>query len=1436
MANARGWMGCSAVLVIVLGAGASAHAAHAARADSAPTPADTVPEVLRPWIGWVLHGPAEEQLACPQLNGREDDRVCAWPARLSLAVTDKGGTFSQEWEVFHAGLAKLPGSDEHWPLDVRVDGKPAAVVSSDDNPALELAPGHHQVTGRFVWDESPPDSVAVPAETGLLALTVNGKRVDFPGRDEDGQVFFGRNVEEVAEADSIDISVHRKLIDDVPLRLITRLQLAVSGKNREVVLGRALPAGFEAQAVEGGLPLRFDPDGHVRIQVRPGTWTILVTARRVAAGDSVTRPRPEGLWKDGEEVWVFESHPALRVVDLSGAPAIDPAQTTLPDEWKTLPAYALPPGATLALAERRRGDSDAGPDQLQLSRRLWLDFDGGGYTVSDQISGLFTRSWRLVGAAHTRLGRVAINGQDQFITRDAEGHEGVEIRSGRANISADSRIEGRRWHVPATSFLLDFQSVSTTLMIPPGWRLIHATGADKVTGTWIDRWSLLNFFLLLVTTLAAQRLFGWRLALLAFVGIGLSITESDAPAAVWLAVLVGEALARALRAGKLHMVARWYRIGAWIALASILFPYAVAEVRRGVHPAAERESGDGVAERYVSAVASGYTSDAVPPASQPPAFPLRASSPAVEEQSRAGGSFASGSLSQSEDKKADAEGGKAGGGDRRYKGFLGSKSVSQNRSAYDPSVVVQTGPGLPTWSWDAASLTFNAPVRQDQELQLWLAPPPVNLALSLARAALLIALALLILRRPMRLGSAWHESPPLLGGAGPRAGIVLLLLTTTAVLAASSGLARAADPTTPSPELLEQLKQRLLEPPRCAPDCGAINRLALEATRRELQLVLEVSAAARTAIPLPGNLKDWVPAEVRLDGKSVPPLVHTDDGTLWLALPAGAFRVEMTGPLPARETIQIALPLKPRFVSAHVRGWTLDGLHEDGAADESLKLSRAGGGAEREEAPPDEPGASVSLAPFLRVTRTLHLGLKWEVETVVARETPTGAPVVIDVPLLPGEAVTTAGVRVDKAKAAVNVSLGPDATELNWQSTLTESPALRLRADPAFARSWSETWLVDLGATWHATFAGIPPIQRADADGARTAEWRPWPGEEVRIELSRPAGAGGQTLTIDTAELEVSPGTRMTRASLSLSLRSSRGTQHAITLAAGAELEGVTLDGRPVPLHLESDGRHLVLPIAPRKQVFAISWREPTPLTAIFRAPAVDVGVPATNVITQIHLAEAPRWMLWVAGPRLGPAVHIWSIVVVLLVLGWVLGRTRLTPLRWWDWTLLGIGMAQLPLQAAGVVALFLLALGWRARNPVVGRALLFDLSQIAFVGLTIAAVAILFGAIEQGLVSHPDMRVVGNGSNDQMLRWYQDRTLPLLPRPWIVSAPLMVYRGAMLAWSLWLALACLRWARWVWTCLREHGWWRPLRTRRAAPEAPAVPPAPAEAPEGNQT
>ena len=41
----------------------------------------------------------------------------------------------------------------------------------------------------------------------------------------------------------------------------------------------------------------------------------------------------------------------------------------------------------------------------------------------------------------------------------------------------------------------DFQSVSASLNLPPGWRLFHASGADDAP-SWLRRWDLLDLFLL----------------------------------------------------------------------------------------------------------------------------------------------------------------------------------------------------------------------------------------------------------------------------------------------------------------------------------------------------------------------------------------------------------------------------------------------------------------------------------------------------------------------------------------------------------------------------------------------------------------------------------------------------------------------------------------------------------------------------------------------------------------------------------------------------------------------------------------------------------------------------------------------------------------------------------------------------------------------------
>ncbi len=92
----------------------------------------------------------------------------------------------------------------------------------------------------------------------------------------------------------------------------------------------------------------------------------------------------------------------------------------------------------------------------------------------------------------------------------------------------------------------------------------------------------------------------------------------------------------------------------------------------------------------------------------------------------------------------------------------------------------------------------------------------------------------------------------------------------------------------------------------------------------------------------------------------------------------------------------------------------------------------------------------------------------------------------------------------------------------------------------------------------------------------------------------------------------------------------------------------------------------------------------------------------------------------------------------------------------------------------------------------------------------TVLALVALVTAVQSGLLGQPDMQVTGNGSSEAALYWYLDRSGAVLPRPWVVSLPTLVYRGAMLAWALWLASACLAWIRWGWGAFASGGLWRP--------------------------
>ncbi|HER63434.1 MAG TPA: hypothetical protein ENO11_05610, partial [Desulfobacteraceae bacterium] len=353
---------------------------------SCPPPAPaisspSIPDLLLPWKDWVLHG-YEEQVFCTPQADNPARLQCDWPSQLSLELTDSGGSFTQSWLVQHEQWIRLPGDLENWPEKVTVDENPALVIARQGVPQVKLKPGEYTIKGDFSW-VSMPEYLTVPRHSGIVALSLDDRSIHFPELDEQGRIWLQADKQKEEKVENRLAVKSFRLIDDrIPLKMDIFLQLDVSGTPREITLGPVFPVGrFIPLSLNSFLPARLEQDGRLRVQVRPGQWNLTLTARHVGQVSSLQfRPPEDGHWP-GEEIWVFNSHPDLRVVEIEGVPAIDPLQTSLPPQWQKYPAYRLLAGETMQFKEIKRGDPQPAPDQLSMNRSIWLRFDGSGYTL-----------------------------------------------------------------------------------------------------------------------------------------------------------------------------------------------------------------------------------------------------------------------------------------------------------------------------------------------------------------------------------------------------------------------------------------------------------------------------------------------------------------------------------------------------------------------------------------------------------------------------------------------------------------------------------------------------------------------------------------------------------------------------------------------------------------------------------------------------------------------------------------------------------------------------------------------------------------------------------------------------------------------------------------------------------------------------------------------
>jgi hypothetical protein len=362
--------------------------------------------------------------------------------------------------------------------------------------------------------------------------------------------------------------------------------------------------------------------------------------------------------------------------------------------------------------------------------------------------------------------------------------------------------------------------------------------------------------------------------------------------------------------------------------------------------------------------------------------------------------------------------------------------------------------------------------------------------------------------------------------------------------------------------------------------------------------------------------------------------------------------------------------------------------------------------------------------------------------------------------------------------------------------------------------SWSETWIFNVGQIWHAEYAGLPPTPPAFQDASfYSPEYYPRPGETLTVNLSRPSPAGGDTIAVDAVDYTRDVGARVSESKLYFEYRSTRGMEHVITLPDGSELEYVELDGRDIPLRL--DGNSIAIPITPGEHDVEIGWRDGNGVTMSAAMPTVDLGGGASNIRSTLNLPP-DRWVLFTYGPTLGPAILYWPELLVFALAAFVLGRIPLSPLRTHEWLLLGFGLSTFAWPVLFLFAVWAFTLSWRGQTELHLSRRWFNTAQVGLCLLTGAAIVALLGSIPIGLLGQPDMQIV-SPVEFGTLSWFMDRSAGATPDAGLVSVSQWFYRFAMLAWSLWLSFALLRWLPWAWRAFSHGGYWRG-KVERSAP------------------
>lgn len=1366
---------------------------------------------LEPWVSWVQERHPEWQCA-----KNEDDFICSWPGRMSYTLRSDGADFTFDVQMSKSGVVNLPSAAGFFPHSLKFSDDKGNEVTSfvsakDGLVSVKLPKGIFKITGKLSWSVIPPE-IPLPSSVGIVELSfdpvIAGKWV---AKRVGDSLLLEEPQKQERQQDSIGLSVIRRITDSSPLEIETILRLRASGRSRLLQFGKILPANSTPVSIDSPVPFQLKADGDLSIQLSASEFDVHIRSLLPQPVTEISLPKPIVVEWPTEEIWSWNPDDRFRSVEFTGGEPVHNDLKILPTEWKGDAAFILKPGASAKLNELRRGEQLAPPDSIEVDREIWMDLNGDGLTIADDLRGTLQRGTRVNALSENLIGRASLYNEPILVSKDPDkGLSGVELRDQGIELSTVARVDGSKT-ISAAGWDIVASRVAGVLNLPPSWKLITIIGATNVTGAWFDSWTLLDLFLGILIVLSAHKLMGKWVAGAAFVSVLLNHLEFLAPQMLFIHLLiitvirmiVGERpiWSTLLRGLQVLTFAVWgLQILAFAKLqfTQFLFPQLQAGTRYrtvlqdiiasidsyfltwplllliaafiilALMWIFKATSWKGKIGRTI--LAGILALIAIPALIAPLMIGLVTSHSSYEGQqyprSQAIGGDASYSAVAPASKRKELN---------IMQEMQGEQYEDKKINVYGNKALV-AGPATPTWNWRQHHFAVIGPVTPEAQMRIVVLTPTWTRLFSLLRALGMLWFLILVGKKlQLKLP---NPSSAYANGAA----LILLLVCST--------YSNKSEAQFPSQEILNELEQRL-EQKRCHdPVCASIIESGITIHERDLTLSLKISSDGVSSITLPGPVNIFAPSSFVVNGKPSVAIRGEADGFLRVQTEPGISTIEIKGALPTTDSFSLQFPQTPLYTHLSTSGWTSQGVSASGQVEGNIRFTRL---SEEKKTINETVRSEISLPSWAVVERHISLGARIATNVVVRRLGQTDSSFRAVIPLAENEQVTTGAFNIEGRNVVVVFEPGSSEKFFTTDRPFVESLLVKAVPSPMM----SEKWFLDCNPILSCSWKGLLPTQ-SKTNGHMEPEWNPFPGEEVTI-LSKPLHAiAGEPVAVDSVEHSVEWGVSSLAGTVNVIVRAAQQTPIRVIVPKEMQLESVQLDNTQIGASSDAP-----IVLTPGQHNIVVRYQGGYAAAFVTKVPEISLDTNSNNVTVK-STPPPSRWVVWLNGPLWGPSVVYWAKLILLVVIFYGLAVYGFFPFGKIQAVLLAIGLSTLPIIQLMIPTVWLVVMQFMKYPSRWIEERSVGLRRTVLVILSLFALLFLYRVVQLGLVLEPPMLIVGNGSSEYSYRWFMDHVENALPTPSIISLPMWCWRVFALGWSTWLVFALLGWLKMVIELLRE--------------------------------